>query len=309
MDTIQVFSPGSVANVGCGFDTFGFAIENYGDKLTLSKRNDDQLVIKTIKGADLPMDPENNIATVAINSLLKAAKVDQGFDLVIEKMIAPGSGLGSSACSANAAVFAVNEVLELGYSKMELIPYAMDGEYIASKNYHADNIAPSMLGGFSSIRTYEPELDLFQIDTPEELTVLLIFPQVEIKTSEARKLIKDTLSLKDARQQLGNVAGLTIGLTTSNWSLIGKSLEDKIAEPYRKNLIPYYEEAKSLCMRSGALGFSISGSGPTMFSMFKKEEEISDELIKSLKELYQHDNIETHIFISKINNIGTTVIQ
>lgn len=308
MDRVQVFSPGSVANVGCGFDTFGFAIDQLGDILTLEKRSDQQLVIKEIKGAVLPLEPDKNIATVAIASLLKAENSDQGFDIIIEKLIPPGSGLGSSACSANAAVFAVNELMGFRKSKIELIPFALKGEMIASQNAHADNIAPSMLGGFRAVRSYVPYLDIFQIHCPEELTCLLVFPQVEIKTSEARKLISESLSIDQARQQWGNVAGLTTGLLTSNWDLIARSMEDVVAEPYRQKLIPHYEKVKSICLESGAVGMSISGSGPAMFAFYTDEKQ-AEQPIRDLERLYTDTGIACHFHITKINNEGTRVLS
>lgn len=308
MESIKVFAPGSVSNVGCGFDIFGYAIEDLGDIITVTKRQDEQIIIKEIIGSSLPLDPNNNIATVAMKALLEDVGIKQGLDITIEKLIPPGSGLGSSACSANAGVFAVNELFNMGKSKTELIPFAMQGELVASEKAHADNIAPSMLGGFQVVRSYDPNLDVFQIPTPKDLITLIIFPKVEIKTSEARKLLGDSLSLDQARTQWGNVSGLTTGLLTSNWDLIGRSLQDVFAEPIRKKLIPHYEQSKDICLKNGAIGYSISGSGPAMFALYKSPEDAKKPL-DEIKKLYEDAGIPCMFHISAINNEGTKVLR
>lgn len=305
---IKVFSPCSVANVGCGFDTFGFAIEEWGDIVSLKKRSDNSLVIQEVKGASLPLEPKENIVTVAIQSLLDELKIKVGLDIFIEKLVSPGSGLGSSACSANAAVFALNKLLNLGKTKNELIPYAMKGEFVASKSIHADNIAPSMLGGFQIVRSYEPTLDIFNIKCPENLFILIIFPQVVIKTSESRKLLSNNLSLKQARNQFGNVAGLTAGLITENWDLIQKSTVDFIAEPLRKSLIPNYDEVKNICFENGSVGFNISGSGPTMFAFYPSKEK-AEKTIPFIKKIYLDEQIDCLFHVSKINLEGTIILK
>jgi homoserine kinase len=306
-DSVTVFSPGSVSNVGCGFDIFGYAINDWGDKLKIQKRADNQLVIQEIKGASLSYTNDENIVTVAIRALMEEFTIETGLDIWIEKLIPPGSGLGSSACSANAAVVAFNDLFSLGKTKKELIPFAMKGELVASEKAHADNIAPSMLGGFQVVRSYDPELDIFNIPFPEELITLVIFPQVTIKTSESRKILSPVIPFNDARQQWGNVSGLTTGLITKNWELISKSLDDNYAVPLRKAFIPKYDEAKELCLENNALGFSISGSGPAMFALFRSIDEARKPII-DLSSLYRNEGIELRTLVTSINTEGTKVI-
>ena len=306
-NSIKVFAPASVANVACGYDIFGFALEGIGDTITLSKRPDDQLVVQEVFGAELPTDPAKNVATVAIKSLLDHLGSNQGFDISLEKGVPPGSGIGSSASSASAAVFAASQLMESGLSKKELLPFAMDGEFVASKSYHADNVSPSLLGGFCAVRSVQPHVDVFQIKTPGELRTLIIFPQVTVNTAEAKKILGDTIALEKARVQWGNVAGLVHGMMTENWELISNSLEDVVAEPLRKSFIPHYEQVKEVVLKKGAVGFNISGSGPAMFAFFKKSDPI-DSIISEINDIYKKASIECRCYTSKINEKGAEVV-
>lgn len=308
MESVKVFSPASVANVACGYDIFGFALNEIGDEITLTKRNDSKLVITKVTGAELPLSPDKNVATVAISSLLERVHSTQGFDIEIHKNVNPGSGLGSSASSAAGAAFAANCLLGNPFSKTELIENAMAGEIVASQSAHADNVSPAMLGGFTVVRSIEPKVDVFQLDYPEDLVVLVVFPQVQVKTAEAKRMLGDTISLSKARVQWGNVAGLATGMMKKDWGLIQRSLQDVVAEPVRKNLIPHYDHVKEIAMNHGALGFNISGSGPSMFSFFRNESEARAG-IEEIREIYQRLSIEAFFHISPINPKGTHIIE
>ncbi len=307
MESVKIFAPSSVANVGPGYDTFGFAIEELGDVITLTKRADGLLNVLPTEGADLPTDPKNNVASVAIQSMLDHLGSHQGIDIHIKKLFKPGSGLGSSASSASGAVFAANELLDRPLEIEELIPFALEGEALASKCYHADNVAPALLGGFQVARSYEP-FELFRVPTPEELRVLIIFPDVEVKTAVAKGLIPTELSIKDAREQWGNVGGVIHALHTADYGLLERSIQDRIAEPHRKKLIPNYNEVKGIAKISGSVGFNISGSGPSMFALFTSDEEAKAcaELVTSM---YYKTGQTVLIHISKINQKGCEVIN
>lgn len=302
MDQVQVFAPASVANVGCGYDTIGFAIDGLGDEITISKRSDDQLLIKDIIGANLPKDAENNVATIAIRALLKQLGSPEGFDVTIKKLFKPGSGLGSSASSSAGAVFGVNELLGRPFSKDQLLPFAMEGEAFASKCYHADNVAPSLLGGFNVIRSYQP-LDLFKVSTPDELRVLIIFPDVVIKTAESKQLLPKSLEIATARNQWANVAGLIQALNTSDFDLLARSVEDFVAEPVRKSMIPKYDEVKTIVGENGAVGFNISGSGPSMFAFFSNENDLN-QASKAIETIYKEIDLKLLLHSTKINTRG-----
>ncbi len=305
--TITVFAPSTVANVGCGYDILGFAVQHYGDTLVLTEREDHDLVIQKIEGADgIPTDPDSNVTSVAIGAMMNHLGVSHGFDIEISKNIPPGSGLGSSASSSAAAVFALNEFLDRPLTTKELIPFAMEGERIASTKAHADNVAPSLLGGFTVIRSYDP-LDIFNIPFPEDLWVTIIYPNVEIKTADAKRILKKQIEMSDAVTQWGNVAGLVSGLIMKDYELIGRSLQDVIVEPVRSILIPFYDQTREIAMDNGALGFNISGSGPSMFCLMR-EEQTATRICELARELYHREGVELLSFISKINPTGARVL-
>ncbi len=307
MNEITVFAPASVANIGCGYDTMGFALDAIGEEITISKRNDDKVVIKEIIGANLSTDPLQNVATIAIQALLDALNSTQGFDVTIRKSIKPGSGLGSSASSAAGAVFAVNELLDRPFNKSELLLHALEGEAFASKCYHADNVAPTLLGGLQVIRSYEP-LDLFRINDDLNLSILLIFPDVEVKTSESKKLLPKDISIELARNQWANVAGLVHAFNTGDLELLGKSIADYIAEPIRKKAIPKYDLVKEVVNENGAVGFNISGSGPSMFAFFKNESMLT-EAENQILGIYEGCGYDLKTFKTKIDHTGCKVIS
>lgn len=304
-NSITVFAPASVSNVGPGFDVLGFALEKIGEELTLSLR-EDNIYELSFDGAELPVDPLKNVATVAIRSLCQQMGYDKGFDIHIKKNFTPGSGLGSSASSAVGAVYAVNELMEWGLSKEELIPHALNGELIASGGMHADNIAPSMLGGFVGVVSCEP-FDAFQIPFPTDLKVMIFLPNVVVKTSEARNILPETYPLSVGIRQWANMGGLVTGLITSNYERIKTSLTDEIATPYRQQLIPGFSELHELVISEGALGCNISGSGPAIFSFFR-ETTSTHVLIDKAKTLFQDKGIAFKVFETKINTKGVEVI-
>ncbi|MEQ9232000.1 MAG: homoserine kinase [Cyclobacteriaceae bacterium] len=306
MDSIKVFAPNTVANVGCGYDVLGFALEGYGDELTVSKRSDSDLVITKIEGADLPMDSETNVATVAIKAMLSQLGSNQGFDLTIKKSINPGSGLGSSASSSAGAVFAANELLGKPFTKHELVAFAMEGERSSSGSAHADNVAPSLLGGFTVVRSYDP-LDVFNVPFPSELLAVIIYPEVQVKTADAKRVLKKQVDLKDAVRQWGNMAGMISGLMSGNFERIGVSMEDVIVEPVRGMLIPFYDEAKRVALECGALGFNISGSGPSSFALTNNPD-TAEKIRRACAAVYDEGGISTISFVSRINQEGTKVI-
>ena len=306
MDAVKIFAPNTVANVGCGYDVLGFALGGHGDEILVSKRVDSDLTITKIIGADLPTDPLTNVATVAVRAMLEQLGSGQGFDFEITKSIPPGSGLGSSASSSAGAVFGVNELLGNPFTTNELIQFAMEGERSSSGAAHADNVAPSLLGGFTAVRSYEP-LDVFNIPFPEELLAVIVYPEVQVKTADAKRVLRKQVDLKDAVSQWGNMAGLISGLMTSNFQRIGLSLEDVIVVPVRGMLIPFYEDVKAMALEKGALGFSISGSGPTSFA-FSNNPETAEEIRKACADIYSNGGINTISFVSPINPTGCKIL-
>ena len=307
MKKVKVFAPASVANLGCGYDTMGFAVESIGEEIELEERSDDKLIIKSITGAELSMEADKNVASIAIKAFLDHLGSKKGFDISIHKHFKPGSGLGSSASSAAGAVFAANELLGNPLTKKELVPFALEGEAFASQCYHADNVAPSLLGGLQVIRSYEP-LDLFQVTAVMELHVLIIFPDVEVKTAESKKLLPKEIPVSLARNQWGNVAGLVQAFHTGDYELLKNSISDYIAEPVRKAFIPFYDEVKRMVEKYGAVGFNISGSGPSMFALFKEGDDL-EESIDHVMALYHESDFDVTIHRTKIDTQGCRVIK
>ncbi|MBO6828885.1 homoserine kinase [Allomuricauda sp.] len=306
MEEIKVFCPATIANVSCGFDVLGLALDSVGDAMTVRKIPEKGIRISKIMGQDLPLEAEKNVAGVAGLALLAKSDYEGGFEIEIDKRIKPGSGIGSSAASSTGAVWAMNELLGKPFSKLELVEFAMQGEKLASDVAHADNVAPAIYGGFTLVRSYEP-LDIIPIPTPSELYATVIHPQIEIKTSDSRKILKTTISMQQGIRQWGNLGGLIAGLFQNDYDLISRSLEDHIVEPIRSILIPAFDDIKANSLKAGALGSGISGSGPSIFAL-SKGEAIAQQVAASMKETYQNIGIDFDIHISKVNSQGVKKI-
>jgi homoserine kinase len=306
-DEIKVFAPATVANVGCAFDILGFALQNTGDEMIFRKTEKQGIKIISRGLGDLPTEPERNVAGVVAIEMLKRRNENFGIEIEINKMINPGSGMGSSAASASGAAFGLNKLFGWNYNTNQLVYFAMQGEKLASGAEHADNVAPAITGKFALIGGYNP-LDLIVINPPDDLYCTIIHPQIEIKTIEARKILPLDIPLKNAVIQWGNVAGLISGLYQSNYELIGRSLSDIIIEPIRANLITDFYKLKDAAKEAGALGCSIAGSGPAVFA-FSKGEKQAKEVKEAFNLVYQQNGIDFHLFVSKIGAEGTRIIE
>lgn len=306
MNEIKIFCPATIANISCGFDVLGVALHSVGDEMVVRKTSKKGLTITKLEGQDLPMATLENVAGVAGLALMEKSDYEGGFEVEIYKKIKAGSGIGSSAASSTGAVWAMNELLGKPFSSLELVKFAMEGERLASGVAHADNVAPALFGGFTLVRSYEP-LDVVPIPSPGELYATVIHPQIEVKTSDSRKILKTNITLADGIKQWGNVGGLIAGLFTEDYDLIGRSLVDHIVEPIRSILIPGFNKVKSAAIGSGALGCGISGSGPSIFA-FSKGEERAQKVGKAMKEVYQNIGIDYDVHVSKINKDGLRTI-
>ncbi len=303
---VTVYAPATVSNVGPGFDLMGFALEAPGDELLIRKNDTGTLVLENLTGCLIPLDPEKNVAAVAAGSLLKELGSSQGFDMVFRRKIDPGSGVGSSAASSVAAVVGINELMGSPFSPEALIPYAMEGELVASGSFHADNIAPALLGGITLIRGYEP-LDIKHIPYPDDLWCAVVHPGLEIRTLESRRLIPGQVPLKSALKQCGNLAGLVAGLVTADYPLIGRSVEDVFAEPYRVGQLPEYEKLKKNALKAGSVGTGLSGSGPSVFSLCRGGE-MAQAVGEVMKEHFTAREIPCRLYVSKISQAGCRVL-
>ena len=306
MNEVKVFCPATIANLSCGFDVLGLCLDNVGDEMIVRKTAEKGVRISKIEGANLPLEAEKNVAGVALLAMLEEVNAEFGFEIEIYKHIKAGSGIGSSAASSAGAVFAANELLGNPFSRKELVKFAMQGEKLASGNAHADNVAPALLGGFTLVRSSNP-LDIIKIDSPDELFATVIHPQIELKTSDARSVLKQTVSLKSAITQWGNVGGLIAGLYTQDYDLIGRSLHDEIVEPLRSVLIPGFDLIKQSALENGALGSGISGSGPSIFAL-SRGKETADKIAQGMSAVYDTMNLPYEIHVCKVNDTGMRVI-
>lgn len=303
MKEITIHAPATVANLVCGFDVLGLCLAEPYDIMQVKLLDKKQVIIRTTDNFPLPLDPAQNTAGAPLLEMLASVKEEVGFEVTITKQIKPGSGIGSSAASAAGAVVAANILLDNIFSKEELVRFAMFGEKVASGVKHADNIAPCIYGGVTLIRSIFP-LDIIPISSPP-LFVSVIHPQIEVRTSDAREILRKEVLLKDAIKQWGNIAGLVAGLMTHDYELIGRSLEDVIIEPVRSILIPGFDLIKSGCKAAGAIGGGISGSGPSIF-MLSKDEATAKTVANVMKSVYDRIGVQYHIYVTTVNQRGVT---
>lgn len=306
MKTITIEAPATIANLVCGFDVLGLALNDPVDRMTISLRDEPGLVIEHTDGYHLPTEPEKNVAGAALLSMMEELEESVGFHVVVHKYIKPGSGLGSSAASSAGAVVGANLLLGKPFSNEDLVRFAMSGEKLASGVKHADNIAPCIYGGVTLIRSIFP-LDIVSL-SPPELYVTVVHPQIEVKTSDARQILRKDVKLKDAIRQWGNIAGLVAGIMKKDHELIGRSLEDVIIEPVRSILIPGFDTVKKLSRECGALGGGISGSGPSIF-MLSTQEEVARNVETVMQEVYTQAAIEYKTYVTTINTGGVKVVS
>lgn len=303
---IKIFCPATIANLNCGFDVLGLCLEGIGDEMIIRKTAEKGIRITKITGADLPLETEKNVAGVAALAIVNAVNPDFGFEIEIHKKIKAGSGIGSSSASAAGAVFGINELLGKPFAKNELVDFAMKGEALASGSEHADNVAPCVLGGFTLVRGYNP-LDIIKIQSPTDLFAVVLHPQIEVKTSDARAVLKPEIPLKNAITQWGNLGGFIAGLYTQDYALISRSLKDVIIEPMRKQLIPNFDLVKNSALDSGALGAGISGAGPSIFALCKGQT-TAEKVAYAMSNAYLETGIPFDIHISKVNDEGVKQI-
>lgn len=309
MKTVRAFAPATVANVSCGFDVFGFAVDNPGDEVLITLTDSPGVVMRKIEGdgGRLPLEAEKNTASVAVLAFLKSIGKTQGVEIELKKNLPLGSGMGSSAASSVAALVGINHLLGEPFQKKDLLPFAMEAERIACGAAHADNVAPSLFGGFVLIRGYNPP-DVVNIPTPPDLFCTLVHPQLELNTQDSRQVLRATIPLKDAVIQWGNIAGLVAGLMKSDFGLISRSLKDVIAEPVRSMLIPGFDAIKEAARAHGALGSGISGSGPTIFAL-STDGQTAANVGKAIADEFRNFRLSSEVFVSRINPRGATILD
>ncbi len=304
---VRLFAPASIANISCGFDVLGLCLENIGDYMEIRRSEKAGIHITSIKGQDLPLEAKKNVAGVAGLALLEAHNPQLGFEISIEKNIKPGSGIGSSAASAAGTVAGINYLLGSPYTQEQLIPFAMEGERLACGSAHADNVAPALMGGFTLVRDTN-QLDVCALPTPLELTATVIHPKIEVKTADARAVLKKRVTLQTAIQQWANVGALVSSLYEEDYELLSRSLVDEIVEPIRSILIPHFSKLKKACSDAGALGSGISGSGPSVFAL-SKGMTTANKVANAMHEVYAKTDIPYDIYVSPVKSTGVSFLE
>ncbi|RXM40385.1 homoserine kinase [Chryseobacterium sp. CH21] len=306
MKKVKLKVPATVANLVCGFDILGMAVHDPYDEMEFRLLETPEIIIKHSDTFGLPEEPSKNVAGVVLLKIQEYFNMKNGFEVIIHKHIKPGSGLGSSAASAAGAAFGANVLLGNKLSKEEMVHFAMFGEELASGVRHADNIAPCIYGGITLVKSTSP-IDIIPLNSPD-LFVTAVHPQVEVKTSDARQILKKNITLESAVEQWGNIAGLVAGIQKDDFPLIGRSLNDVIIEPVRSILIPKFNEIKEKSLQLGALGGGISGSGPSIF-MLSEQKETAEKIAKMMQSAYDAIEIESLVYVSKINPAGIQIVE
>lgn len=307
---MKVFAPATVANVVCGYDVLGFAVNAPGDEVVMRLKTGAGVSISKITGDEgrLPLAADRNTVSASVQHYLKhIGREDLGVEIDLHKKMPVGSGLGSSSASTVAGLFAINTLCGNPLTNKELVPFAMLGEELACGYGHADNVAPALLGGFVLIRSYEP-LDVISLPFPEDMYAAIVYPEVDVPTKDARQMIRTKVLLKDAVTQWGNVAGLVSGLFMKDYDLIGRSMQDVLVEPVRSILIPDFYKLRELALNSGAVGFGISGSGPSVFAL-TKDKNVAEMITRTLQDYLKGVNINSLSFVSEINKQGPIILD
>jgi len=311
----KAFAPATVANVAVGFDILGFAIESVGDVVTVSITDNASVRINEILDAtgdpaslELPLDAERNAATVGLVKLREDLRLDFGFQVGLRKGIALGSGMGGSAASAVGGLVAANSLLETPLPREMLMKYALLGEQAASGASHPDNIAPCLLGGMTLVLSGEP-FRYVLLPVPEEILTVIIHPRIRVDTRRARAILKADVSLADHVRQSASLAGFISGCFTNDVEMIRQSLDDFLIEPQRASLIPGFAEVKAAALQQGALGASISGSGPSVFALVTSEQTAA-RVRDAMESAFRAQGVsELDSWISPVNRQGARIID
>ena len=308
LKSVKVFAPATIANLGSGFDVLGIAINEPGDIVTASRTSKPgvSFTLKT-KHLDVPSD-RKNVAVYVADLMLDEFKPAFGVALTLYKRMPVGSGLGSSAASSVAAMAAINELLTRPLPKRDLLRFSVEGERFVTGAGHADNVAPSLLGGAQLIRSYDP-LDIVSLSVRNEIFWVVVCPQLVVRTLDARDALPKEISFGSAIRQWGNLGGLIAGLARGDANLVGKCTEDVLVEPYRAKLVPGFPEVKQAALAAGAHGCTLSGSGPSMFAVASSKQSARKIALAMKRTFATVAKVQSEVFISKINVRGAIVLS
>ena len=306
MEWIKVFAPATVANIGPGFDVLGMAVTGLGDVVE-ARRKESDVIISHIEGTDqLPMESEKNTAWIAASEVLKQLGNPGGIEMKLKKGLPLCSGLGSSAASAAAGAFAANALYGNKLSKKDLILPAVKAEEKVS-GFHAENIAPSLLGGAVLVRSLDP-LDVIKLGTIDELTILLVTPDLSVLTKDARSILPETVPMKSFITNMANTSAIVSAFLKNDYTHFVSGLTDYIVEPVRAELIPGFDQVKKAAIAAKADSVNISGSGPTLFAVTNQPEERANSIAADMVKAFSEEGINSKSQISRIDTEGTRII-
>jgi homoserine kinase len=307
--TATAFAPATVANVAVGFDILGFSMDRVGDKVTVTRDDTSKGVsVDRITGVvtEIPRDPSKNTAAVALEAFLREANPGFGLKVSIEKGIPLGSGMGGSAASAVGAVVAANALIETPFHPERLLEFALAGETVASGAAHADNIAPCLYGGLTLVLSLDP-LKIVPIPTPAEMMCVLVHPHLKIETRHARSVLKPTILLSEHVRQSAHLAAFITACHRGDLDLFQRSMIDVLIEPQRAELIPGFHEAKNAAIEQGALGFSISGSGPSVFA-WTASRNAAERVRMALLRVFESHKIGADSWTAPVMALGARIL-
>lgn len=310
--TCEVFAPATVANLACGFDVLGLALEAPGDRVAVSLAEEPGVHLTKVEGDQgrLPRAADRNTASVAVKKLLEHERLESsvGLHMTLVKGLPLASGMGSSAASAVAGVVATKHLLDLDVSMEVLLAAAIEGERLVAGSGHPDNAAACLYGGLVLARAKNPP-DVIRLPIPDGMSIAVVHPHLELSTRDSRILLGDSVPLKTAVAQWANLGALVSGLYTQDWELIARSLVDHVAEPLRADYVPGFAAVKRAALRAGALGCSLSGSGPSVFALCRNRE-TADVASRAMSEAFEESaGVETDVYVSSVSARGAYVLE
>ena len=307
-NSVRVYSPASIGNIGPGYDVLGLAVTGLGDKVIAREISGDKIIIEDIQNADhdISKNPAKNTMGIAAEAVREKLGIKSGVNLKLIKGLPSGSGIGSSAASAAAGAFAVNALFDGGLSSENLIHAAMEGEAFVSGGYFADNVAPSLLGGATLTQSINP-LKIAALGDIDALHIILVTPKIQILTKDSRAVLPESIPMKAFIRNLANTASITAAFTNNDYTLLKDNLQDDAIEPHRSKLIPGFYNAKEAAINAGADGLCISGAGPTVFAITNKEEQ-RDKIASAIVGAFHQEDIEAVATLSRVDKQGTRQI-
>jgi homoserine kinase len=303
MDRITAYAPGSASNLGPGFDCLGVAFTGKGDRVTASRRGPAGVRVLAVSDPRVPTDSSRNTAAIAAAAVLRRAGSDAGLELTIEKGLPLAGGMGGSAASAVAGAVAANALLGFGLGTLDLLGAALEAEAVVAGR-HADNVAPSLLGGAVLVLGLDPPR-LGPVRVHPGLALVLVSPSYQVETAAARAVLPASISRADAVEQAANLAGLVLGLERGDADLIRGSMADRIAEPFRAALYPGYPQARAAAFEAGALGVAVSGAGPTILAI--APEQAAAAVATAFEAAYRRLGIEAHAHAARVDHEGARI--